>query len=326
MTLDGSGHGAADPAAMAVSTDGRLVLIACAGAHQVLVIDRSLGARTVADLLPLGDSQLIDTVEVGQGPVAVTIDPSGRFAVTADAMSDTLTVFGLEDLSVEATVRVGPVAPRLSPEQRGERLFHDGRRSLDRWISCASCHTGGHTNGLNFDTDGDGNSGAPKNVPSLLGVGPTAPFAWTGGFRTLEDQVEKSLRTSLHGPRSDPREIADLAAYLKGLSPAPPHRDADEPIVRRGAEVFQTRNCQQCHVPPTYTSRPLRDVGLDDGPGGHRRFNPPSLLGVSRSAPYLHDGRARTLGDVLDVHQAETTLGPMSAEDREALIAFLESL
>jgi cytochrome c peroxidase len=327
ISLDGSAHGAADPSAMAVSPDGTQVVVALAGAHQLLKNDRRLGASTseTADLLPLGQSQKLAVAEVGRTPVAVLLDPSGTLAVTADAMSDTLTVVRLLDLAILARVDLGPEQPVRSPAQRGEAHFRDARRGFDRWMSCASCHPSGHTQGLNFDTLGDGGYGAAKNTPSLLGVGATAPFAWTGRFPALGDQVRQSLLTSLHGPSAEPEVVEELTAYLASLDPPPARRAADDPSARRGAEVFRAQRCDTCHSPPLYTSAGTRDVGLDDGPGGHRRFNPPSLLGVGWSAPYLHDGRAASLGEVLDLHRPGQP-EPWSSQEREDLIAFLESL
>src|SRR5262249_53864124 len=134
LTLDGSRHGAADPAALAVSPDGTKVLIALAGAHRVLLVDRTLGRRAMADLLPLGDDQRIVEREVGRSPVALALDPSGTFAVTADAMADTLTVLRLDGLSPVATVALGPRPPRPTAVQRGEAWFRDGRAAMDRWM------------------------------------------------------------------------------------------------------------------------------------------------------------------------------------------------
>jgi len=327
LTLDGSVHGAADPSALAVSPDGALVMIALSGAHQVLKNDRRLGSSgpEFSDLLPLGHNQGLETVEVGRSPVDVVFDPSGKTVVTADSMSDTLTVVRVADLSVVRTIRLGPDVVRRTAAQRGEAAFRDGRLALDRWMSCASCHPSGHTNGLNFDTLGDGGYGAAKNTPTLLGVGPTGPFAWTGRFPSLAAQVHQSLQTSLRGSSSDEQTVADLSAYLATLPPPPARRPADDPSVRRGAVVFEARGCQGCHRPPHYTSGGVKDVGLDDGPGGHRAFNPPSLRGVGWTAPYFHDGHAASLDEVLKTH-TPAARSPLSTADLADLKAFLESL
>jgi cytochrome c peroxidase len=327
LILDGSRHGAADPSAIALSPDGKRLLITLAGAHQVLLVDRLLGAPAIGaeDLLPLGHSLRLEVVEVGDSPAAIAIDPSGSFAVTADAMSDTLTVLETAKLTIVARVALGDGRAERTPAQRGEALFLDGRRAMDRWMSCASCHPSGHTNGLNFDTLGDGSYGAAKNTPSLLGVGPTAPFAWTGRFASLRDQVEQSLATSLHGPSADPGMLDDLVAYLGSLPPAPPRHPERNAAVERGAALFRSQRCDSCHRPPYLTIDATRDVGLDDGPDGHRRFNPPALRGVSRSAPYFHDGRARSLRDVLQIHNPGRR-DSLTPQQRDDLVAFLESL
>jgi DNA-binding beta-propeller fold protein YncE len=325
LTLDGSGHGAADPVAVAVSPDGRYVIVALRGAHQALVVDRSLGERTAAGLRPLGDSQRLVTVEVGLCPTAVSFDPTGRYFVTADSMSDTLTVIKLDDLSQVATVRLGSGPTSPTAAQRGELSFHDGRNAMDLWMSCASCHPSGHTTGFNFDTQADGGYGAAKNIPSLLGSPTTPPYNWTGKTATLPAQIHKSLRTTMQGPGlADPR-VADILAYLVELPLAAPVDAQTSAPARRGTKVFEARRCQQCHVPPTYTLAAVKDVGLDDGTGHNQKFNPPSLRGVSQSAPYLHDGRAATLHDVVEEHDPLGS-GVLSTTDRDDLVAFLRSL
>jgi len=327
LTLDGSVHGAADPSAMVLSPDGTEIFIALAGAHQVLKSQRSDGTAPThtGDLLPLGHNQRLEVVEVGRTPLALVIAPSGRFLVTADAMSDTLTVLDRSALSRVATVDLNPERTSKTAAQRGEALFRDGRRALDRWMSCASCHPSGHTTGLNFDTQGDGGYGAPKNTPSLLGVARTEPYTWVGTFPKLSEQVHQSFVNSLKGRRPESEEIADLTAYLETLIPPPAQREDVDPTVRRGAELFHAKRCDQCHRPPLYTTNGLRDVGLNDEAGGHTRFNPPSLRGVAWTAPYLHDGRCDTLNEVLEIHP-EPAAPPLTPAEIEALIAFLHSL
>lgn len=322
LTLDGSRHGAADPSAIAIGRDGRNVLIACRGAHRVLRVDRMLGtAAADSSLLPVGDSQKIEEIEVGDGPIAIALDRAGETAITVDSAADRLTVLRVRDGRVLKTIAVGPENPRLTARDRGERLFHDGRLALDRWMSCASCHIDGHTNGLNFDTLGDRSYSDAKNTPSLLGVSSTHPYAWTGRFDTIEEQIAHSIATTLRGRRDDDATVADLAAYVRGLAPAPPRRTADDPLVTRGRLAFERRRCATCHEAPLYTKDEVFNVGMADF-NGVNRFNPPSLRGVSRSAPFFHDGRAKTLKDALGIHHP----GRKKPEDSDEIEAFLESL
>jgi cytochrome c peroxidase len=65
-------------------------------------------------------------------------------------------------------------------------------------------------------------------------------------------------------------------------------------------------------------------VGLTDEVG-NRQFNPPSLWGVSRREPLLHDGRASTLEDLFqrDQHARESVVTTQEIRD---LVAFLRTL
>jgi cytochrome c peroxidase len=58
---------------------------------------------------------------------------------------------------------------------------------------------------------------------------------------------------------------------------------------------------------------------------GNRRFNPPSLRGVSQRAAFFHDGRAKSLADVFAVHHhpGDTRLAAAELAD---LLVFLGSI
>jgi cytochrome c peroxidase len=144
----------------------------------------------------------------------------------------------------------------------------------------------------------------------------------------LESQVRKSILTTMHGKEPLRAATADLASFLQTLPP-PPSRSqtmavSDLTGIEHGSQVFQKQSCNRCHRPPTYTSRKTYDVGLEDAVG-NKRFNPPSLRGVSQGGPYFHDNRAATLEEVLDrfKHQLSTEL---SQAERKDLLIFLRSL
>ena len=112
---------------------------------------------------------------------------------------------------------------------------------------------------------------------------------------------------------------------------------------RRGQSLFTGAKfaCASCHAAPLFTdagaAEPLaafhriepvndRDRGLAEttgDPGDAGRFRTPSLRNVALSAPYLHDGSAKTLPDAIRRHQQAAGLTDAEMAD---LVAFLNRL
>lgn len=218
----------------------------------------------------------------------------------------------------------------LSPAERGERLFFDARMSAGGRMSCHSCHTDGHTNGLLADTLGDNTHGTPKRVLTLRGTRLTDLWSWNGEMKTLQDNVFKSLKETMHAPEIKPADVDDIVSFLHTLPPVPPLKpvptsDADRAQLARGEKIFQRENCGSCHVPPlTFTSHAVYDVGLADEKG-LRKFNPPSLRGVGRLKKLFHDNRASSLRDVFETHGHQLA-EPLPASELSDLVRYLESL
>jgi YVTN family beta-propeller protein len=304
------GAGAADPAGLAVRPDGTAV-VTLGGVGEVAV-GRPGGAWR--------------RIPVGPRPTAVVLGPDGRTAYVANTFADSVSVLDLAAGKVAGVIRLGPVAAPAASD-RGEQLFYDGRLSHDGWLSCHSCHTDGHSNGLLNDNLSDGTYGTPKRVLSLLGVKDTGPWAWDGGAADLKGQIRASVETTMRGRKLTPAQAEDLEAYLKTLAPPPPparvgRRGPDD--VARGRKVFEARACARCHAPPHYSHAKAFDVGLRDE-AGKKAFNPPSLRGVSQGARFLHDNRAGSLREVFGRHRHGLE-GDLAPADLQALLAFLESL
>jgi CxxC motif-containing protein (DUF1111 family) len=122
--------------------------------------------------------------------------------------------------------------------------------------------------------------------------------------------------------------------------------------LRRGETAFVSVGCGVCHRATPFTSSSriaaldrqqveaysdflLHDVGTGDGiiqgdAQGNELRTPP-LWGISESAPYLHDGSAGTIEDAIERHgsqgaAAREAFGRLSRDEREALLAFLDSI
>ncbi|HAB12153.1 MAG TPA: hypothetical protein DCE47_10730, partial [Planctomycetaceae bacterium] len=225
-------------------------------------------------------------------------------------------------------------APEPTLVRRGEQIFHDADRSRDGWFSCSSCHPGGHTNGQTFDTLNDGNHDTYKLTPSLRGVTRTGPWTWHGWQQSLPASIRKSLHDTL-STESTPTDgdIRAMIAYLGSLRhPVSPHLRADgqlEDAARRGKRLFETRaGCTDCHAGKDYTTAATYKVGLESPRLFYPEFNPPSLRGLHDKRRFLHDGRARSLEDVLGKHHRPEKLTgkPLSKSQLDDLIAYLRSI
>lgn len=316
---------AGDPAGLAVARDGTR-LVCLSGVGQLAICAGPRGS--------------FERLSVGEGATSVAIDEQAKLAYVANRFDDCVSIVDYAARRVVATISLQEDAAEGTAEdarQRGERLFYDARLSLDGWFSCHSCHTDGHTNGLLNDNFADHVEGTPKRIPSLLGTNGTEPWSWLGQQTELSEQIARSLATTMRCEevgRVTPQTAVDLAAYLMSLPPAPGIDAArgveqTEPLqnqVARGKELFASLNCRACHAGEKMTSHANYEVGLSDQVG-NRRFNPPSLLGVSQRDRWLHDGRATSLKAVFADwgHPAGKT-SQLSAEDLEALVAYLRTL
>jgi len=306
-----AGNAAADPSEIALTGKSQFA-VALAGVGEV-------------GLFSEADSSM-RRVAVSGRPTALVATPDGMQVYVVDELSDVVSVVNVATAQKTAVISLGP-QPELSLADRGERLFYDGRLSHDGWMSCHSCHTDGHSNGLLNDNLGDGAFGAPKRVLSLLGVGQTGPWAWNGEIQDLETQIKKSVETTMRGRSPKSEQVQALAAFLKTLPTAPPASCGETltaESLSRGKALFEARQCTRCHTPPEFTSSATYDVGIKDE-FDYSKFNPPSLRGVSQRDALFHDNRAKSIEDVLTrfKHQLD---GELPARDVTDLVAFLRSL
>lgn len=300
----------ADPGPLVLLPDGR-VIVALGGVGEIGILGQY-------------DSRMQRITTVSR-PTELAVSPDGGRIYVADELADAVGIIDVESAAQLTAISLGQ-QPELSLADRGERLFYNSELSHGGWMSCHSCHTDGHSNGLLNDNLGDGDFGAPKRVLSLLGVGKTGPWAWNGGVADMETQVKKSIETTMRGREPTDGQVRALAAFLKTL-PAPPadHDMAIDPqAISRGKSVFESQRCARCHAPSEYTSRSTFDVGLKDE-FDHSLFNPPSLRGVSHRDRLFHDNRARSLEEVFKQfkHQVD---GELPADQLADLLAFLRSL
>ncbi len=237
--------------------------------------------------------------------------------------------------------------PRSPAVRRGARVFTftgNDRISHGGQFACASCHYEGTEDKLVwFITDG------PRQTPALAGrLGDTAPFNWNGSKDLLQENMSQTVER-MGGEGLTGQELADLEEFmLVGLEPPlNPNLGPNglTPQQELGKALFNDPivACVSCHSGAAYTDGGIHNVGtgsdaerivfeerefmgVDPGevPG---RLNTPTLRGLHYTAPYLHDGSAPTLKDVL--RRTATTMGKtdhLTDEELDALVAYLKTL
>jgi cytochrome c peroxidase len=338
LALDTKGHAVGDPYGAAFSPDGRCLAVTGSGTHELLLLENDSIPWSSGDpgdsldpRLAAGDGRL-RRLSLGGRPLAVAFLGNTEQAVVANYLLDSVQIVDARAGKLLRTISLGAPA-HLSLARRGEALFYDAERSHDQWFSCNTCHVEGHTCGLNFDTLNDDSYGNPKLTPTLRNVAKTGPWTWHGWQKDLGAAVAKSLTQTMFGPEPSPEEIKGLVAFLETLEHPPnPHVGPEAQLseaAQQGRALFQGKaGCARCHKGDNYTSQSNYDVNLEPDRSPYRLWNPPSLRGLFDRGPYLHDGRAKTLTDLLQNHHLPEKLGGQSltARERQALLEFLSSL
>ncbi|MEM9193601.1 MAG: c-type cytochrome, partial [Myxococcota bacterium] len=244
----------------------------------------------------------------------------------------------------------------------------DTRLAKDSYISCAHCHLDGVDDHRVWDfTDRGEGLRNTISLTGRAGTG-HGPIHWSANFDEIQD-FEHDIRGPFLGTGlmsdaefntgtrnqtlGDPKagvsgDLDALAAYVTSLNthlPSPFRTDTGALTAEaaRGQTVFENLGCGGCHTGEFFTDSRfdatgepvLHDVGTL-GPGSGQRLggnlpglDTPTLRGLWHSAPYLHDGSAPTLRDVLVTRNPagqHGATGSLTEDQLADLIAYLRSL
>ncbi len=289
------------------------LFVACLGSDQLEVL--RVNAHGI---------KVEQTVPIPGGPIAVSVDPSGRLGVVWSAFSREVSVLTLER---EPTIAAHTALGRTSPPDdvaRGRLLFNtnfDRRVSFDG-RACASCHPDARDDGLAWSSPG-GRRQTPMLVERLAG---TEPYGWDGSAPDFAHHLVHTI-ARLGGTGLNDRDAADLQAYLATLHV--PASSGDPALVARGEALFRSdgAGCAGCHAGDALTDGDTHDVRSSVSGDVEHAFDTPSLHLIAHSAPYFHDGRYATLDELLS--RSDGSMGhtsQLSPRDRTALEAYLRQL
>tara|TARA_B100000676_G_C18092015_1_gene860934 strand:- start:2997 stop:4841 length:1845 start_codon:yes stop_codon:yes gene_type:complete len=337
----------ANPWEVDITPDGKRFYVIFGGTNDMYVCNtidddyRELGY--VARLTP------------GLNPRAVRVGPKGQFFYVYTALDFTVSKFSVADnrLIQKSKITENPLTDQVLA---GKILFYSALQPMvaRRWISCSSCHPDGQPDGRTWH-----NPEGLRNTQPFAGLRWTHPVHWSADRDEVQD-FEHTIRGPLMGGSGlikgpvdlslkEPNRLKSdrldaLAAYTNShdftISPFAKNGLSDS--ATRGKSLFESEKtkCATCHTGPVFTdSAPvaisafrMHNVGTGNDDESEKmgpRYDTPTLLGVYRSAPYLHHGKALTLHDVLTTENKEDKHGVtshLSETQINDLVEFLKSL
>jgi len=312
ILLDDVDQGFANPWAIAFSADAKTLIVSSAGNHEISLIDlpavtkkieaEAATAHTAAYLDAHNNLSFLSGLRQriklrGNGPRAIATQD--HTAYVANYFSDTIDCIDLDTARVANRIELNPDM-NITMERQGEMNFNDAGLCFQNWLSCATCHPDARTDAMNWDLLNDG-MGNPKNVKSMLLAHQTPPAMSLGVRADAEMGVRAGIKYILFAVRPE-KDAQAIDAYLKSLRPVPSPWLVNGELsdaAQKGKVLFETLSCIQCHPAPLFTDLQLHDVGTTKGQDTGKPVDTPTLIEAWRTAPYLHDGRAATMSDLL---------------------------
>jgi YVTN family beta-propeller protein len=275
-------------------------------------------------------------------PRGLALTRDGRRLFVVNRLDDSMSVIDTRSNRVASTVKLdGP--KKVSALRRGEQTFYTARYSFQGQIGCANCHIDSTFDGLTWNLEPDGFGRNTVDNKLIEGVKDTEPYKWTGTNPNIP--TECGPRTEKYFWRSenyDNHTLADLALYIRSLEPRPnrsraaggefsPAQENGKAIFERSVDKFgksvpESNRCSYCHSGPKGTNQKLFDVGTKrplDNPG---LFKTAPLTNIALTAPYLHDGSARSLEEIWTVFNPEDRHGRTNDLTKDELNDLIEYL
>lgn len=349
VPLDELERYASQPFGVAIAPDKSHIYVTCGGSENVTVVDVPRLLRFIqmhpgpyVQDLSASSNYVVTRIPVGHNPRGLTISRDGRRLFVANRLEDTISVIDTHTDRVVSTITLaGPKT--ISVQRRGEQAFYTARYSFQGQIGCATCHIDSTFDGLTWDLEPDGFGRDIVDNRPIEDLKDTEPFKWNGGNPNLP--TECGPRTEKYFWRSenyDSRTLTDLVSYVRGLPSRPnrwrlqhgeltPAQERGKVFFVRSVDKFgkpipEANRCPYCHSGPKGTNQKSFDVGTRKSTDNSGLLDTPQLTNITLTAPYLHDGSARTLEEIWTVYNPDDKHGRTNDLTKDELNDLIEYL
>ncbi len=339
-----------------ISPDGKRFYIVYAGTNDMNVCD-------VVDDDYKEIERYGNAVRVGKNPRAVRVSTDNKQVFIYNTLDFSVGVYSASTMGLVTSIKV--CDPPKTPEWvEGKILFNSSQPPMSsrRWVSCSSCHPDGHHDARTWQQPE-----GKRKTTALFGMAHTHPLHWSADRDEVQD-FEYTLRSPLmqgagltnrhklvmkpvtEKPALEMKtsglstKLDNLAIYSNSFDfPLSPHVETPGKLPEaalRGKEIFHNKEvgCATCHSGPYYSDSSLQkpyklhDIGTgkdDKTEKMEPAYDTPTLLGIYRTAPYLHHGKATTLHEVFTKYNPSDKHGKtsqLSKDELNDLVEFLKCL
>jgi YVTN family beta-propeller protein len=340
------------PYGLAITPDNSKLFVSTGGSDSITEISLprllSFARRkraSFANDLSASANYVEKRIPVGRNPRGIVLSPDGTRLYVSNRMDDTI---GVVDTAKGKLVSIWDLggSKKVTPLRRGEQIFYTAKYSFQGQFSCANCHIDTTFDGLEWDLEPDGFGVDIVDNRSIEDLTGTQPFKWNGGNPDLP--TECGPRTEKYFYRSqsyNEQELTDLVSFVLSL-PYRPNRyrlanGEFTPAQERGKAIFErtkyksgkvipeANQCGYCHSGPKFTNSKQVDVGSGKPTDRSSLVDVPQLPNAVNSAPYLHDGSARSLEEIWTVFNPKDTHGvtnDLTKDELNDLIEYLRTL
>jgi YVTN family beta-propeller protein len=344
-----------NPRGLTLSRDGRKLFVANRLEDTVSVIDTT--TNRVSSTIALAGSTTVPPPTINENTlnIASSVTPGkitcsnchidgrqqSQYAPTSNDLAkliDTHKNFRVSTLASSGSNDVSSL-------RRGEQTFYTSRYSFQGQIACANCHIDSTFDGITWDLEPDGFGRDVVDNRNLEDIKDTDPYKWNGNNPSVP--VEDGPRTEKYFWRSenyDNHTLTYLAAYILSLPPRPnrfqqpggkltPGQARGKAIFDRtvdytGKEIPVFNQCAHCHSESKGTDQRSFEVGTRKITDNVGPLDTPQLTNIALTAPYLHDGSARTLEEIWTIYNPTDQHGrskDLTPEDIHDLAEYLRT-
>ena len=353
VPLDELDRYASQPFGVVIAPDKSRIYVTIGGSECVLAIDvprllRFIHAHprpesgSFARDLSASANYVVARIPVGHNPRGLALSADGRKLFVANRLEDTISVIDTRTNRLASTIELaGPKT--ISVLRHGEQTFYTAHYSFQGQIGCSSCHIDSTFDGITWNLEPDGFGRSTVDNKLLEDIKDTEPYKWTGTNPNIP--TECGPRTEKYFWRSenyDNLTLAHLSTYVRSLPPRPNRwRQANgelTPAQERGKALFERaqdkfgkpiaeyNRCSYCHSGPKGTNQKIVDVGTRKSNDNTGLLKAPPLTNVALTAPYLHDGSARSMEEIWTVYNPDDKHGRTNDLTKDELNDLIEYL